>query len=157
MASTCHCLWRKTPSGIITAAACRSVTTAVQVFEIKEVAFSILTAISLGALFFLGSSRNAPLSLCSFHHGRPDAAEKRNNAPSSRATHLRRRRVSAKTAFLALHFEQGRVRMLGIPSRGSELDICCPGRALEPVYDAPHVNPVRRKEASNADGRRGDA
>ncbi|OTA99428.1 hypothetical protein M426DRAFT_325137 [Hypoxylon sp. CI-4A] len=31
--------------------------------------------------------------------------------------------VSAKTAFLAPHFEEGRVRMLGIPSRESELDI----------------------------------
>ncbi|KAI0011131.1 metallopeptidase family M24 [Xylariaceae sp. FL0662B] len=31
--------------------------------------------------------------------------------------------VSAKTAFLAPHFEEGRVRMLGIPSREPELDI----------------------------------
>ncbi|KAI1411797.1 Prolidase/Aminopeptidase P-like protein [Hypoxylon sp. FL1857] len=31
--------------------------------------------------------------------------------------------ISAKTAFLAPHFEEGRVRMLGIPSRESELDI----------------------------------
>ena len=31
--------------------------------------------------------------------------------------------VSAKTAFLAPHFEEGRVRMLGIPSRDAELDI----------------------------------
>ncbi|KAI0867614.1 peptidase M24, structural domain-containing protein [Hypoxylon argillaceum] len=31
--------------------------------------------------------------------------------------------VSAKMAFLAPHFEEGRVRMLGIPSRGDELDI----------------------------------
>ncbi|KAI0117849.1 peptidase M24, structural domain-containing protein [Nemania sp. FL0031] len=31
--------------------------------------------------------------------------------------------VSAKTAFLAPHFEEGRVRMLGIPSREDELDI----------------------------------
>lgn len=31
--------------------------------------------------------------------------------------------VSAKTAFLAPHFEEGRVRMLGIPSREEELDI----------------------------------
>jgi Xaa-Pro aminopeptidase len=32
-------------------------------------------------------------------------------------------KVSAKTAFLSPHFEEGRVRMLGIPSRDSELDI----------------------------------
>ncbi|KAI0378559.1 metallopeptidase family M24 [Hypomontagnella monticulosa] len=31
--------------------------------------------------------------------------------------------ISAKTAFLAPHFEEGRVRMLGIPSREPELDI----------------------------------
>lgn len=31
--------------------------------------------------------------------------------------------VSAKTAFLSPHFEEGRVRMLGIPSREDELDI----------------------------------
>lgn len=31
--------------------------------------------------------------------------------------------VSAKTAFLAPHFEEGRVRMLGIPSQEPELDI----------------------------------
>lgn len=31
--------------------------------------------------------------------------------------------VVAKTAFLAPHFEEGRVRMLGIPSREEELDI----------------------------------
>jgi Xaa-Pro aminopeptidase len=31
--------------------------------------------------------------------------------------------VTAKTAFLAPHFEEGRVRMLGIPSRDKELDI----------------------------------
>ncbi|UNI22738.1 hypothetical protein JDV02_008601 [Purpureocillium takamizusanense] len=31
--------------------------------------------------------------------------------------------VSAKTAFLAAHFEEGRARMLGIPSRDEELDI----------------------------------
>ncbi|KAI0490307.1 peptidase M24, structural domain-containing protein [Xylaria cf. heliscus] len=31
--------------------------------------------------------------------------------------------ISAKTAFLAPHFEEGRVRMLGIPSREDELDI----------------------------------
>ncbi|CCF44026.1 metallopeptidase family M24 [Colletotrichum higginsianum] len=31
--------------------------------------------------------------------------------------------VSAKTAFLSPHFEEGRVRMLGIPSRDAELDI----------------------------------
>lgn len=31
--------------------------------------------------------------------------------------------VSAKTAFLAPHFEEGRVRMLGIPSRDDNLDI----------------------------------
>lgn len=31
--------------------------------------------------------------------------------------------VSAKTAFLAPHFEEGRVRMLGIPSRDPELDV----------------------------------
>ncbi|KAL7951589.1 peptidase M24, structural domain-containing protein [Trichoderma barbatum] len=31
--------------------------------------------------------------------------------------------ISAKTAFLSPHFEEGRVRMLGIPSRDSELDI----------------------------------
>ncbi|TGJ79802.1 hypothetical protein E0Z10_g8958 [Xylaria hypoxylon] len=31
--------------------------------------------------------------------------------------------MSAKTAFLAPHFEEGRVRMLGIPSREDELDI----------------------------------
>ncbi|KAM6479127.1 peptidase M24, structural domain-containing protein [Trichoderma sp. SZMC 28011] len=31
--------------------------------------------------------------------------------------------VSAKTAFLSPHFEEGRVRMLGIPSRDEELDI----------------------------------
>ena len=31
--------------------------------------------------------------------------------------------IVAKTAFLAPHFEEGRVRMLGIPSRESELDI----------------------------------
>ncbi|KAJ4861866.1 metallopeptidase family m24 domain-containing protein [Trichoderma breve] len=31
--------------------------------------------------------------------------------------------VSAKTAFLSPHFEEGRVRMLGIPSREEELDI----------------------------------
>ncbi|KAK5636054.1 hypothetical protein RRF57_011766 [Xylaria bambusicola] len=31
--------------------------------------------------------------------------------------------VSAKTAFLAPHFEEGRVRMLGIPSREDDLDI----------------------------------
>ncbi|OTA67060.1 Prolidase/Aminopeptidase P-like protein [Hypoxylon sp. EC38] len=31
--------------------------------------------------------------------------------------------ISAKTAFLTPHFEEGRVRMLGIPSRESELDI----------------------------------
>ncbi|KAI1764636.1 Prolidase/Aminopeptidase P-like protein [Hypoxylon sp. FL1150] len=31
--------------------------------------------------------------------------------------------VSAKTAYLAPHFEEGRVRMLGIPSREPELDI----------------------------------
>lgn len=31
--------------------------------------------------------------------------------------------ISAKTAFLAPHFEEGRVRMLGIPSRENELDI----------------------------------
>ncbi|EFX05237.1 proline dipeptidase [Grosmannia clavigera kw1407] len=31
--------------------------------------------------------------------------------------------VSAKTTFLAPHFEEGRVRMLGIPSRDPELDI----------------------------------
>ena len=31
--------------------------------------------------------------------------------------------ISAKTAFLAPHFEEGRVRMLGIPSRDAELDI----------------------------------
>ncbi|UKZ76415.1 hypothetical protein TrVFT333_004119 [Trichoderma virens FT-333] len=31
--------------------------------------------------------------------------------------------VSAKTAFLSPHFEEGRVRMLGIPSRDPELDI----------------------------------
>ncbi|KAI0517539.1 peptidase M24, structural domain-containing protein [Xylaria bambusicola] len=31
--------------------------------------------------------------------------------------------VSAKTAFLAPHFEEGRVRMLGIPSREEDLDI----------------------------------
>lgn len=32
-------------------------------------------------------------------------------------------RVSAKTAFLSPHFEEGRVRMLGIPSHEAELDI----------------------------------
>ncbi|KZL79164.1 metallopeptidase family m24 [Colletotrichum incanum] len=32
-------------------------------------------------------------------------------------------KVSAKTAFLSPHFEEGRVRMLGIPSREEELDI----------------------------------
>lgn len=32
-------------------------------------------------------------------------------------------KVTAKTAFLAPHFEEGRVRMLGIPSRDKELDI----------------------------------
>ncbi|RFU75545.1 metallopeptidase family m24 [Trichoderma arundinaceum] len=32
-------------------------------------------------------------------------------------------KVSAKTAFLSPHFEEGRVRMLGIPSRDEELDI----------------------------------
>lgn len=32
-------------------------------------------------------------------------------------------KVSAKTAFLSPHFEEGRVRMLGIPSHESELDI----------------------------------
>lgn len=31
--------------------------------------------------------------------------------------------VKAKTAFLSPHFEEGRVRMLGIPSRDPELDI----------------------------------
>ncbi|KAI1359428.1 peptidase M24, structural domain-containing protein [Xylaria arbuscula] len=31
--------------------------------------------------------------------------------------------ISAKTAFLAPHFEEGRVRMLGIPSREDDLDI----------------------------------
>ncbi|KAK1961714.1 metallopeptidase family M24 [Colletotrichum sublineola] len=31
--------------------------------------------------------------------------------------------ISAKTAFLSPHFEEGRVRMLGIPSREEELDI----------------------------------
>ncbi|KAK3631450.1 hypothetical protein LTR56_009297 [Elasticomyces elasticus] len=31
--------------------------------------------------------------------------------------------VTAKTAFLSPHFEEGRVRMLGIPSRDAELDI----------------------------------
>ena len=31
--------------------------------------------------------------------------------------------VRAKTAFLSPHFEEGRVRMLGIPSRDTELDI----------------------------------
>lgn len=31
--------------------------------------------------------------------------------------------VQAKTAFLSPHFEEGRVRMLGIPSRDAELDI----------------------------------
>jgi Xaa-Pro aminopeptidase len=31
--------------------------------------------------------------------------------------------VTAKTAFLSPHFEEGRVRMLGIPSRDDELDI----------------------------------
>lgn len=31
--------------------------------------------------------------------------------------------ISAKTAFLAPHFEEGRVRMLGIPSREAQLDI----------------------------------
>lgn len=31
--------------------------------------------------------------------------------------------IQAKTAFLAPHFEEGRVRMLGIPSRDEELDI----------------------------------
>lgn len=31
--------------------------------------------------------------------------------------------VTAKTTFLAPHFEEGRVRMLGIPSRDAELDI----------------------------------
>lgn len=31
--------------------------------------------------------------------------------------------VRAKTAFLSPHFEEGRVRMLGIPSRDAELDI----------------------------------
>lgn len=31
--------------------------------------------------------------------------------------------IVAKTAFLAPHFEEGRVRMLGMPSRDSELDI----------------------------------
>lgn len=32
-------------------------------------------------------------------------------------------KVSAKTAFLSPHFEEGRVRMLGIPSHEAELDI----------------------------------
>ena len=32
-------------------------------------------------------------------------------------------KVTAKTAFLSPHFEEGRVRMLGIPSRDEELDI----------------------------------
>lgn len=32
-------------------------------------------------------------------------------------------KVKAKTAFLSPHFEEGRVRMLGIPSRDAELDI----------------------------------
>ncbi|KAI3528777.1 metallopeptidase family M24 [Colletotrichum filicis] len=31
--------------------------------------------------------------------------------------------VNAKTAFLSPHFEEGRVRMLGIPTREDELDI----------------------------------
>lgn len=38
-------------------------------------------------------------------------------------SHQQQQVVRAKTAFLAPHFEEGRVRMLGIPSRDPELDI----------------------------------
>ncbi|KAI1805082.1 Prolidase/Aminopeptidase P-like protein [Daldinia bambusicola] len=58
--------------------------------------------------------------------------------------------ISAKTAFLAPHFEQGRVRMLGIPSREPELDIVI----WEEHWD-PYDTLLRSRLFANNDGVRG--
>lgn len=62
--------------------------------------------------------------------------------------------VVAKTAFLAPHFEEGRVRMLGIPSRdGAELDIVVWEEHWDPYATLRESHLFKRKDG----GRQGSA
>ncbi|KAK8066849.1 Creatinase/aminopeptidase [Apiospora hydei] len=61
--------------------------------------------------------------------------------------------VVAKTAFLAPHFEEGRVRMLGIPSRdGAELDIVVWEEHWDPYATLMESHLFKQKKTTKEDG-----